>query len=265
MSALPYANKNLGQHFLKDKNVIETITSDFDSLAGSIIEVGPGPAILTTPLSKKGLPFFVVEKDLRFKDNLLTCKKEEEIIFTDALAFDFEKFIKDHGLQKVWLVSNLPYNISAPLFIKFLKIPSITFMTLMFQKEVAQKIAPPTSLKNSKSSLSILGENYFSIKTLIKASPGAFHPPPKVDSLVLSLTRKENPTVPLSEYESFENFLRFIFKAKRKQLQSILKEQIKKDLHPRLAELKIAPEIRAESMSTSEIHSLYQMFKGELR
>ena len=75
--------------------------------------------------------------------------KKENINFGDALKFDYSEFIKERGLeQDLWLVSNLPYNVASPLLVKFLQVPEIKYMTLMFQKEVADKVYPFSTKKN---------------------------------------------------------------------------------------------------------------------
>ena len=82
---LPFANKDLGQHFLKDKKVIEEITTDFKDEAQSLIEIGPGPGILTEGLSVLEKPFHVIEKDERMQEYLEQFVKKDNINFTDAL------------------------------------------------------------------------------------------------------------------------------------------------------------------------------------
>ena len=184
-----YANKALGQHFLTSSKVIEAIVTDFSGLYETIIEVGPGAMAITKSLCKIEKPFFVIEKDTRFKELYSNHLEDSQVIFTDALCFDFDQFIEIKNLQgPIWLVSNLPYNISTPLFIKFLQCEAIKYMTLMFQKEVALKIFPDQRKKNQLASLNILAKNYCDISKVVEAPPGAFSPPLKVDSLVINFT-----------------------------------------------------------------------------
>ena len=112
MIKAPRADKDLGQHYLKDRKVIEGICADVPAEATAIIEVGPGPATLTTTLATLQKKFYVVEKDLRFEEKLLECLSREQINFADALEFDLDAFIDEKELgSKVSLVSNLPYNV----------------------------------------------------------------------------------------------------------------------------------------------------------
>lgn len=268
MKSFPLAKKNLGQHFLNDELVIDEITKNFKEKAKAIIEIGPGPAVLTKNLSKIPKDFFVVEKDQSLKPLLLPYLDEKDIIFTDALNFDLEEEFtrREYPLTDVWLISNLPYNISVPLFLKFLKIPSIEFMTLMFQQEVAEKILPrPKKGKEIKhSSLSIISQIYFETKLLIKVPPKSFTPPPKVESKVLSFIRKENPIIPLKDFNALEKFLRNLFNFKRKQLQKVLKTFYGHlGVDTILQDLGFVATIRAEDLTFDEIIQLFNYLQSK--
>ena len=264
MSKLPRANKDLGQHFLRDSKIINGITTDYAKEADVIVEIGPGPAILTESLSRHNKALYVIEMDLRFKDYLEKWVAKDNIIFTDALNFNWHEFIEQHKLQdkKIWLVSNLPYNISAPLFVSFLKVAQISFMTLMFQKEVGEKTYQHPSKKNQMNSLLALGQNYFDSKLLLKVHPGAFNPPPKVESVVVTYQRKLSPTIDLSEILDFESFLRILFQFKRKQLGSVLKAHLKGQKEQFFNDIPIKSTSRAESLTIDDIYLLYNKFKA---
>ena len=113
----PMANKDLGQHFLRDDEIIDQITNDRMEEDTCILEIGPGPGVLTEKLSLLNRPFKIIEKDERFEDRLKAWVSEENITFGDALKVDLPTFIKDSGWnhKDIWLVSNLPYNIVSPL------------------------------------------------------------------------------------------------------------------------------------------------------
>ena len=257
----PRANKELGQHYLKDKSVIEKIVTDFSSEAQAIIEVGPGPATLTRDLAALGLPFYVVERDERFLPLLGEFLKAEQIVHADALAIDWEEFIstrEDLRGKKVWLVSNLPYNISAPLTINFVKSGAITFMSLMYQLEVGRKIAPTQGESNTMNSLLALCQTYYQVKSLCKVAPGAFSPPPQVQSVVLSFSRIEAPRFELSQWRELEKFLRLAFSQKRKQLAGVLKASYALSrIKECLEELNLPATVRSEALSLEQIQSLY--------
>lgn len=263
--SLPKAKKEFGQHFLKDAKVIETITSDWADEADVIIEVGPGPAILTKFLVQKDKPFYVIEKDHSFEQYLCPILNSENIFFQDALDFDWNQFIKKHKLKdkNIWLVSNLPYNVGTVLFTQFLKIQQIKYMTLMFQKEVGDKTYKHPH-RPQMNGLYFLSQNYFDSKLLLKVAPGAFNPPPKVDSVVVSYSRKEKPDVPIEKFKSLNTFTRNLFNMKRKQVAKVLKtfaghhdiENILKNSH-------IEKSRRAETLSYQEVLELYQNLNDE--
>src|SRR5690606_6324089 len=141
-----------------------------------------------------------------------------------ALNFNWQAFLNKTQGKNIWLVSNLPYNISVPLTLSFLKIPQISHLSLMYQKEVAEKILPKNS-RNAMNSLHALLASQFFIEHVVYAPPGAFVPPPKVDSQVLHFKRRASSLIPLDQIEKFEQFLRVVFSQKRKQLGGILKKE----------------------------------------
>lgn len=262
---LPYADKSLGQHFLRDQNVIRKICSDFADTAEAIVEIGPGPGILTEHLAQVDKPFFVIEKDTRFQVYLDQFIGPAQVTMADALQINLEKFFEEKGIQdkKIWLVSNLPYNVASPLLINFLQAPEIKFMTLMFQKEVADKVFPFATTKNFMSSLLVLSQTYFECDLLLKVPPGAFQPPPKVDSAVLTMKRRATPLIPLAEFNALEKFLRGVFSQKRKQLGGVLKSFYNADVVAKhFNDLNIPLTIRAEALTLPQVLELYRRLRS---
>lgn len=256
------ADKKLGQHFLKDKSVIKKICDDHIGQYDVIVEVGPGPGSLSVQLAKIDRPLYFIEKDFRFVDHLATLTDEDKIFHQDALEFNWNDFIKVFGLEdkKIWLVSNLPYNVGTVLFVQFLQISQIKFMTLMFQKEVGDK----TYLKNTKNEMSgllVLSLNFMEPQLLCKVLPGAFHPPPKVNSNVISFTRKESPDIAIDGFEKLNSFTRNLFSNKRKQIGHVLKK------YPVFQKIKenaiIDTTRRAESLSYEEVLRLFEFIDQE--
>lgn len=253
----PRANKDLGQHFLNSQHVIDKICDDHAGEYDAIIEVGPGPGVLTKSLAQKNKPLYLIEMDTRFEPILSDIVPRENITFIDATTLDWDSYFKKYDLlgKKVWLVSNLPYNVGSVLFISFLTLKDIKFMTLMFQKEVGQKTFL-RNIKNEMNGLLVLSQNYFEPKQLIKVSPGCFSPPPKVDSVVVSYVRKDRED--LSDFNSLNKFCRLVFSTKRKQLAGILKRtysatQIEKAFEDNA----ISKQIRAEALEYSQVIGLY--------
>lgn len=255
-----FAKKSLGQHFLKDQGIIKKICTDFispENQIDALMEIGPGPMTLTKMLSQLNLPFFAVEKDERFYELILKELPKVKITREDALEFNWNDFLSRENLnhKSIWLVSNLPYNISVPLLISFTKVVEINFLTLMFQKEVGAKIFNFTNEKNFSNSLGLLMTNYFELKLLAKVPPGAFSPPPKVDSVVLSFKRKPNPLIPLIEFKEYETFLRLLFKFKRKQVIQPFKHI--QHILEIFGQSNINKTDRAEALNLEQINSLY--------
>jgi 16S rRNA (adenine1518-N6/adenine1519-N6)-dimethyltransferase len=261
---LPSADKSLGQHFLRDQNIIHTICNDFKDVAEAIVEIGPGPGILTEHLALMGLPYFVIEKDTRFGVYLDQFLAADQVTMDDALQIELSKFFEEKNIsgKKIWLVSNLPYNIATPLLVNFLQAPDIKYMTLMFQKEVADKVFPFATTKNFMSSLLVLAQSYYECDLLIKAPPGAFSPPPKVDSAVISFTRRDIPLVPLSEFRELEKFLRQMFSQRRKQLGGVMKSFYPPPaIKEAFEELNIALSIRSEALTLDQVLDLYRKLR----
>ena len=257
MSRFPTANKSFGQHFLSSPTVIKKITSPLPEGTQAIVEIGPGPAVLTPHLAAYNLPMYVIEMDERFVELLTPVVGEERVFRQDALEFNWKEFLGKTELRSIWLVSNLPYNVSVPLTLSFLRIPEIKNMTLMYQKEVAEKILPKET-RNAMGSLHALCLSQFDIKHVVYAPPGAFVPPPKVDSQVLSFSRKEKPLIDLSHIDTFEAYLRLVFAQRRKQLGGILKKEWGQE--KTLACLSAAgldPQIRAEALSYEQVLKMF--------
>lgn len=255
----PMANKSFGQHFLNSPTVINKITSPLPDGVDCIVEIGPGPAVLTPHLAKYGKPLFVIEMDERFVELLAPVVGAENIYRQDALLFDWQKFLTEKGFKSIWLVSNLPYNVSVPLTLSFLRIPQITHMTLMYQKEVAQKILP-NDPRNAMGSLHSMCLSQFELKHVVYAPPGAFVPPPKVDSQVLGFKRKATPEIPLSDIDAFESYLRLAFGQRRKQLGGILKgEWGAEKTTEKLSKAGIDPQVRAEALTFEQVLKLFRI------
>lgn len=258
MINIPRANKDLGQHYLNSDKVINKICSDHDGVCDAIIEIGPGPGVLTKSLSEKNVPLYLIEMDTRFRENLERIVKAENILFQDATSIDWNTYFEERDLtnKKVWLVSNLPYNVGSVLFINFLPLQPIKYMTLMFQKEVGQKTYR-REVKNQMNGLYFLCKNYFDAKHLIKVAPGCFSPPPKVESVVVSYTRLQNKNE--LDFKKLNSFSRLVFSEKRKQLLGVLKKQYTLEkLEQAFKVSKIPPKIRSEALSFDQLETLYK-------
>ena len=252
---LPKTNKLLGQHYLTSQEVISQIVGAKPLNCDAILEIGPGPAIISKFLSQLNLPFYVLEKDERFIPYLEPYVPPEQIFLDDALTFDLGKLPDQH----FWVVSNLPYNVGVPITLRLFQFTNAKYLTLMMQKEVTQKFHPRS--KDEMNSLHVLTKCFFNVSKVCHVSPGSFSPPPKVDSEVLHFERLETPLLPLSEWSSLEKFMRILFAHRRKQIMGVLRgafdsEKVEKILNS----LNISPQQRAQSLELEHVIQLYKSF-----
>ena len=216
------ARKRFGQHFLLDLNVTRKIARLAGPLDGeTVVEVGPGPGGLTRALLEVGARVIAVEKDPRFLPLLQELAAHADgrltILEADALALG-----PDAAPPGAPVVANLPYNVATPLLIGWLTNAwRPASMTLMFQKEVAQRItAAPASKEYGR--LSVLAQALAETRIVMELPARAFTPPPKVDSAVVRLTpRAERPSDAL--VERLQRVTAAAFGQRRKMLRSSLK------------------------------------------
>jgi len=216
------AKKHLGQHFLRDESIAEKI-ADTLSLKGykNILEIGPGMGVLTKYLLKKDITTYVIEIDSESVEYLQAnyLNLAPRIIEKDFLKYDLNDVFKGESLA---IIGNFPYNISTQIVFKTLEMRNqIPEFSGMFQKEVAQRIC---SKEGSKvyGILSVLTQAFYDAEYLFTVPPSVFNPPPKVDSGVLRLTRKENYTLPCDE-KLFFKVVKAGFQQRRKTLRNSLK------------------------------------------
>jgi len=222
------ADKRLGQHFLLDLNVTNKIARLAGPLEGrAVIEVGPGPGGLTRALLEAGARVIAIEKDRRFGPVLAELAAAADgaltVVEGDALKADEAALLAQcaPGLP-VRIVSNLPYNVGAPLLVKWLRMASsFEAMTLMFQKEVAERIVAPAG-SHAYGRLSVLCQAVCEAEIVMSLPARAFTPPPKVDSAVVRLTpRADAPSAEL--LAALERTTQAAFGQRRKMLRSSLK------------------------------------------
>ena len=246
------AKKSLGQNFILDLN----LTAKIARLAGSlddhdVLEIGPGPGGLTRGLLSEGARRVVVlEKDIRCMPALEEIKaayrNKVQIFNVDALEFN----ARHHLTGPVRIVSNLPYNVGTELLIRWLTPgdwpPFWETLTLMFQKEVAERIiAAPGSKAYGR--LSILAQWKANAKIVMALPPEAFSPPPKVHSAVVHFTALREPRFP-APARLLSSTVAMAFNQRRKMLRSSLKAA-SKDIEMVLRDAGLEPTARAEEIS----------------
>ena len=216
------AKKHLGQHFLTDQNIARDIVDSL-SLEGykKVLEVGPGMGVLTKFLLEKDVETYVAEIDNESIDYLKKHypKLEEQHFVGDFLKTDIPIVF---GGEELAVIGNFPYNISTQIVFKTLELrDQIPEFSGMFQKEVAERIC---SKKGSKvyGILSVLAQAFYDVEYLFTVPPTVFNPPPKVDSGVMRMTRKENYELPCDEKLLFK-VVKTAFQQRRKTLRNSLK------------------------------------------
>ena len=257
------AHKSMGQNFLISDEVIERIVSA-STLQPEVplVEIGPGLGVLTRVLAPKVQKMWAVELD---KQKILVLNKELkgfplEIVNQDALKLDLNDL---WGAQKGYLVGNLPYYITSPLIMHFLEqTDHLCGMTIMVQKEVADRIAAPPGSK-TYGILSIAVQISAQVTKVTDVLPNAFWPAPKVTSAVIRLD--------LRPYQGFKvdkkDFFRVVkaaFSQRRKTLGNSLAGGLglkKEDVIERMQGVGISDGRRAESLCIEEFQVLTKAFQ----
>ncbi len=246
------ARKALGQNFLFDLNLTRRIARAAGPLAGvTVIEVGPGPGGLTRALLMEGATKVIaIERDERALAALAEISDAYPdrltVISGDALEVDYRKLA---GGAAARIVANLPYNIATPLLTGWLCEddwpPFYDSLTLMFQKEVAERIVAEPGGKDF-GRLSVLCQYRASARKLFDVNRSAFTPPPKVTSSIVQLIPKARPE-PACRLAVLERVTAAAFGQRRKMLRASLKSLLPEP-EPVLIELGIDPELRAEQL-----------------
>jgi len=246
--------KRFGQHFLHDRGIVQRILDAFDPQPGeTLVEIGPGPGALTRPLLERCTPLHVVELDRDLAAQLRADFPPEQLIVheADALKFDFCSLAPTDG--KLRVIGNLPYNISTPLLFHLLEHRHcIGDMLFMLQKEVVDRMAATPGNKDY-GRLSVMLQWQLNVEKLFDVRPGAFTPPPKVDSSVVRLVPHARPPIEVRDAHVFAQVVRAAFAQRRKTLRNNLKGLMTAET---LASLGIDPQRRAETLTLAEFATL---------
>lgn len=256
-----FARKRFGQNFLHDNYIIESIVAAIQPKKGeALVEIGPGLAALTVPVSKLVDHLTVIEIDRDLASRLVEnpfLQNKISVIEQDALNFDFNKLSDTLG-QPLRVFGNLPYNISTPLmFHLFEYAPIITDMHFMLQKEVVTRlVAAPNS--KSYGRLSVMAQYYCQIIPVLEVPPTAFKPAPKVDSAVVKLIPyKEKPYL-VNDIKVLSRITTEAFNQRRKTIRNSLSNLFNSE---QIDELGIDPNLRAENLTVQQYCLLANAWK----
>ena len=253
-----FAKKKLSQNFILDLNLTNKIINLSDRVKyNSIIEIGPGPGSLTRSLLLNGAKEVIaIEKDKRFIDALQILKiaSHNKLIIEneDALNINLKDIINKYNIINAEIIANLPYSIATKLLLKWIPFPkNINQMTLMFQKEVAERItAKPGSKKYGR--LSILIGLMAEAKIIMHIPSDAFKPQPKVDSAIVQIKPKINKI--RFNKTILEEITKNLFNQRRKQIKSTL---IKFGDPLKICSLlNIAPSLRPEQITLEQYKNM---------
>ena len=217
------AKKHLGQHFLHERRVVEKIVLAVDPKPGDrLVEIGPGQGAITFPLLQRHGSLTAIEFDRDLLAPLAAAAEghgELTLLPGDVLGVDFTALAAGGRIR---LVGNLPYNLSSPILFHALDhAAAIRDMHFMLQKEVVDRMAAPPGSK-VYGRLSVMLQAYCSVTPLFSVPPGAFRPPPKVDSAVVRLVPRAPEDIGVDDQARFAAVVRAAFGQRRKTLRNAL-------------------------------------------
>jgi len=258
------AKKSLGQNFLLDLNLTAKIARQAGDLTGAdVLEIGPGPGGLTRGLLAEGARrVLAIEKDARCLPALAEIAAAYpdrlEVLNADALEFD----PTGHLQTPIKVAANLPYNIGTELLVRWLTPkewpPFWDSLTLMFQKEVAQRIvAKPGSKAYGR--LALLAAWRAEAKMVMTLPPEAFTPPPKISSAVVHITALPEPRYP-ADANTLSKVVAAAFNQRRKMMRAALKSY-GPDIEDKLVAAGIKPTDRAETLDLEQFCNLARQIK----
>lgn len=250
--------KSLGQHWLYDQASLEAICDDSEiNSSDTVLEIGPGLGTLTKELTSRAKHVIAVEFDNQLAEQLPSRVKADnlEVISQDILTFDFTKMPSDYKI-----VANIPYYLTSNLIRVISETPNQPLqVAILIQKEVAQRVA---SKPGDMSILSVTAQYFWDVSLGIEVKAELFTPPPKVDSQILVLKRRE----PLFKDVDDKGYFRIVkagFSQKRKTLLNSLSAGLgvdKEIVINACSSVDIDPSRRAQTLSLDEWYNLYLSF-----
>jgi 16S rRNA (adenine1518-N6/adenine1519-N6)-dimethyltransferase len=257
------ARQRLGQHFLGDiawrKRILKTLALDAND---TWVEIGPGHGEMTQLLAGDGRRIIAIEADGKLAAGIKAGIENDpqhwpgvEIVYSDVLQADIGKL----GGERFHVYGNLPYYITSPILHHLFEwAGQIASIHIVIQLEVAQRIAAHPGVRDY-GYLSTLCQFYAKPKIALRIPPGAFRPPPKVDSALVAMTLPgDGATLGISDTKRFLEFVQTCFEQKRKTLRNNLLE-ISDDtgIHQALAAAGLRPDARAEQLSLAQFAAIF--------
>jgi len=255
--------KRFGQHFLTDPRILERICEFANVKEGvDVVEIGPGCGTLTVTLMSKGARVTAVEIDRDAAEflNAELVPKGLELVEGDARKIGWLELAPNGGIA----VANLPYNVAVDITFSLLESEVFSGLTLMYQKEVADRIVARAG-DSSYGSLSVMVELWADTKKVMELPPGAFSPPPKVHSAVVTFAPVKDSRIPEPELRDvFRRVVKTVFEVRRKTLLNGLRRYglETEQANDAVKAAKLEPSIRPERVTFEEFLAIARFIHG---
>ncbi|MGV3708713.1 MAG: 16S rRNA (adenine(1518)-N(6)/adenine(1519)-N(6))-dimethyltransferase RsmA [Gemmatimonas sp.] len=256
--SLPRARKSLGQHFLHDESTLDAIVDALGDISQrTVLEIGPGRGVLTDRLVERAKRVVAVELDTFLAGHLTqryAHRPHVQIVHADVLKVTLSEIAGDDFV----LAGNVPYYITTPILFHALERPRPSVAVYLVQREVADRMAAPPGSK-TYGALSVNVQAVAGVQLVKHVPPGAFHPPPAVDSAVVRIVPRPDPVIEQAQEERFRLFVQNAFSFRRKQLVRVLRNvlNVNADVANEIAaECGIAPDVRPEVLSPQDFARL---------
>jgi 16S rRNA (adenine1518-N6/adenine1519-N6)-dimethyltransferase len=256
----------LGQHFLIDRRYQQRILDALDIRSEDlVVEIGAGRGAMTGLLARRARSVVAVEVDPVLVEKLKTEMRDEprvEILRADVLSTDIAELCRLAATEQCFIFGNLPYYITSPILHHLFAFRTrIRSMALLVQREVAGRITAEPG-RRAYGYLSVLAQIYSQPRVVLAVPPGAFSPPPKVHSALVSFAMQTKfPEWPTEDYERFLEFVKRCFAQKRKSLRNNLaRTHGRQRIEQELGRLDLAPDVRAEQLTMQQLAYLYYAF-----
>jgi 16S rRNA (adenine1518-N6/adenine1519-N6)-dimethyltransferase len=256
--------EKLGQHFLADESWLDRIADEFHITDGVWIEIGAGHGEMTTRLAQRASKVFAIELDPQLARQLRKTMKpypNVEVIENDVLAVDFGKIATGTHFS---VYGSLPYYITSPILHRlFEHAGRIDAIHIVIQYEVAARIVAAPG-RRDYGYLSVVSQWYANPEMAFRIPPGAFQPPPKVDSALVSFSMPgARAHISIDDESAFLNFIKECFAQKRKTLRNNLRARLGVRTEGILLEAGLPAGVRAEAVTAAQFAALFKTVRGK--
>jgi 16S rRNA (adenine1518-N6/adenine1519-N6)-dimethyltransferase len=251
-----------GQCFLKDPQFIQRIVDTLSPAAGeTLLEIGAGEGQLTVPILDSGARVIAVETDRRLAEKLRRIATPGlDLVEADALELDFNQLLDERGLERIRGYGNLPYSVAAPILLRLLSSATrFSSLTLMFQKEVAERLIALPSTKDY-SFLTVITQQAARTRLLFRIPGDAFRPRPRVVSALVQLELRHDEAPDVGDIMVFRALVKGLLAHRRKTIANNIKRLTATPSSERVAAavdaVGIDPTRRAETLSVEEFAAI---------